>query len=106
VSGTEQASYWKERVESWKSSGLTRKEYCEKEGIDLTKFLYCLTRYRKRTQGVHFREVSLGTGKGGLGISGLQILLPNGVRLGLGGEPSREFLETLLTQLGRLRCSD
>jgi hypothetical protein len=106
VSGTDQESYWKERVESWKASGLTRKEYCEKEGVDLTKFLYRLTRYGKRTQGVNFTEVSLGTGKGGLGISGLQVLLPNGIRLSLGGEPSSEFLESLLIQLGRLRCSD
>ncbi len=102
MSSPDQESYWKERVESWKSSGLTRKEYCEKEGIDLNKFLYRLTHYGKKTQGVHFREVSLGTGKG---ISGLQVLLPNGVRLGLGGEPSSAFLESLLTQPGRLTCN-
>ncbi len=43
MSRTDQESYWKERVESWKSSGLTRKEYCEKEGIDLTKKRQTLT---------------------------------------------------------------
>ena len=33
AAGAERGKYWRERVESWRSSGLTQKEYCEREGI-------------------------------------------------------------------------
>lgn len=106
MSGEEnQTSYWQEQIESWRASGLTRKNYCEKENIDLSKFLYRQTRCSKKPKGIHFREMVLPTRIGG-GLSGLQVLLPNGVRLNLGGELTLDYLETLLVQLGRLKCSD
>jgi len=31
-------NYWSARVENWRGSGLTQKEYCEKERISLERF--------------------------------------------------------------------
>lgn len=42
--------YWNDQVQSWRSSGLTQKEYCEREGLSLERFGSWKRRLDRETQ--------------------------------------------------------
>jgi hypothetical protein len=49
----------KKHLELWKQSGLSRKAYCDLNGISYHTFMYHLKRIREQYQGSSFAEISI-----------------------------------------------
>ena len=97
--------YWREHLESWKNSGLTKKAYCEQSEISYASFIYQHTRMtRKAERAVKFIEKKIPEQKQANNIPRLQLLLPNGIRIGIEGDLSEELLETVLRVAGSSSC--
>jgi hypothetical protein len=98
--------FWKTHVEGWKSSGLTRQVYCSQQGINYGRFVYRLEQIRKSLKkgAIHFVEAAVQPGNEASVPSGLQVILPNGVRICMGGEVSASLLEGILTCAASLGC--
>ena len=102
--------FWVEHSQSWRSSGLTQLEYCEQVGINYRSFIYqhnCILS-QERVTGAAFIEVKRRSPPvtNQLPTAGLQLMLPNGVRIGITNEVNSELLKTVLTLVGGLSCSD
>jgi hypothetical protein len=98
--------FWIEHSQSWRSSGLTQLEYCERTGINYRSFIYQHNRIlsQERVSGTAFIEVKSGftAATNQLPTAGLQLMLPNGVRIGITSEVTSELLKTVLTLAGGL----
>lgn len=97
--------FWKEHFETWKGSGLTQKGYCMREGISYPRFVYQLNRVHKlKKTPIKFIEATIKSGEEDRSSSGLQVLLPNGVRIGFGGEVTAVLLQTVFSIAGSITC--
>lgn len=98
--------YWREHLESWKSSELTQKVYCEQAGISYASFVYQHTRMTRKAErtSVKFIEKKTPEQKQANNIPRLQLMLPNGIRIGIEGELNTGFLETVLRAAGSTSC--
>jgi hypothetical protein len=98
--------FWRAHSEAWKMSGLTQKAYCEQEDISYKSFVYQhnrLTPNQLKNAPINFikakpelTEVSQNTG--------LILILPNGIRLGINGEVNATLLQTVLSVAGGMEC--
>jgi hypothetical protein len=105
-SKTHQQGMWKEHSEAWKSSGLTQQAYCEQEGLSYRSFIYQhnrLTNQSKKTP-LNFIEAKPESAVMSCQISGLQLMLPNGIRIGIGSEINPALLQTVLNVAGAIQC--
>jgi hypothetical protein len=99
--------YWEAHSKSWRTSRLSQMEYCDQSGISYKSFIYQHNRILKRERRAcgKFIEVKHpSTSVVPLSIADLQLMLPNGIRIGIGKEVNLELLETVLTVAGRLSC--
>lgn len=104
--------YWKEHSESWKESGLTQIAYCAREGISYQSFVYqhnrlsCKSKPKSKSKPLSF--IALQSEISGINsqVAGLQLMLPNGIRIGIGGEITTNLLQTILSVAGGLKCCD
>lgn len=46
-SSEEKKKFWQEHLDNWKSSGISRRKYCEENGINANTFGYWIQRIRK-----------------------------------------------------------
>jgi hypothetical protein len=98
-------SFWKDHVLAWKESGLTQKVYCEQAKISFQSFVYQNNRMnsKSKTSSINFIEA-----KTELPIenqkAGLQLMFPNGIRIGVGCELNDRLLERILTIAGGMKC--
>jgi hypothetical protein len=100
------AGFWREHSEAWKSSGLTQAEYCAQQGISYQSFIY---QHNRMSCKVARTPMNFVKGKPEAVAScnpaaGLQLLLPNGVRIGITHEVNPALLKTVLTIAGALSC--
>ena len=97
--------YWRDHLESWKNSGLTPKVYCEQASISYGSFVYQHTRMTRKAEktAVKFIENKIPEQKQA-NIPRLQLMLPNGIRIGIEGELNTGFLETVLRAAGSTSC--
>jgi len=99
--------FWKSHSEGWRTSGLTQAQYCEREGINYPSFIYQHTKLSKQTkqESVAFIETKPSlVSSHHQSAAGVQLILPNGVRIGVGNEVNALVLQTVLTIAGGLRC--
>lgn len=98
--------FWKEHSEGWKSSGLTQVDYCAQKGISYQSFTYQHHRMASKSQRstVGFVEAKSETVAVNSQTAGLQLMLPNGIRVGITNEVNPELLKTVLTIAGGLPC--
>ncbi|HAT8125952.1 TPA: IS66 family insertion sequence element accessory protein TnpA [Legionella pneumophila] len=101
-----QPGYWREHLESWKSSELTQKAYCEQAGISYGSFVYQHTRMTRKAEktAIKFIEKKIPEPQQANNIPRLQLMLPNGIRIGIEGELNTGFLETVLRAAGNVSC--
>lgn len=98
--------FWKEHFESWKESGLTQQAYCAREGLSYHSFVYQHNRANSKLKEnpVHFIETKIKSVLPSKGLSGLQVLLPNGIRIGFDGEITAALLQTVFSSAGSIKC--
>lgn len=101
-----QPGLWRSHSEAWKTSGLTQKAYCEENGISYGSFVYQHNRMARKAvrSSVKFIERKALPQKPVINTPRLQLILPNGIRIGIEGEMSTEFLETVLRAAGGIPC--
>jgi len=97
---------WKEHSESWRASGLTQQAYCEREGISHRSFVYQHNRLMNQSKKVplNFIEAKPESAVMSSQAAGLQLMLPNGIRIGIGAEINPVLLQTVLSVAGAVQC--
>jgi len=103
---TYKSGFWKDHSSAWKLSELTQQAYCEQTGISYRHFVYQHSRLLKQTkrQASKFIESKPESVSSNNQSAALQLLLPNGVRIGIGHEVNPSLLQTVLTIAGSLSC--
>lgn len=103
---THKTGFWKDHSSAWKLSGLTQQAYCEQAGIGYRHFVYQHSRILKQTKRhtSKFIESKPESVNSNNQSAALQLLLPNGVRIGIGHEVNPSLLQTVLTIAGSLPC--
>lgn len=94
-------SFWKTHISTWKSSGLSKEAYCEREGLSLEcfKYQYGRSQGKQKKSGFHFIEAKV-TKRAAEAISGLKIQLPNGVVISIEAEVNSTLLQMILSSAG------
>lgn len=98
--------FWKEHSEAWKSSELTQVAYCAQQGISYQSFVYQHNRMANKSQQstMNFVEAKPEAVALNTQTAGLQLMLPNGIRIGITNEVNAVLLKTVLTIAGELSC--
>ena len=98
--------FWKDHSAEWKASGLTQQAYCEQAGISYQSFVYQHNRLsgKSKKSVINFLEAKAELPCLSSQVSGLQVLLPNGIRIGINGEVSAGLLQTVLITAGSIKC--
>ena len=97
--------YWLDHWAAWKASGLSQKAYCNNVGIKLRGLVYSGERLRAKQaiSAVNFIEVEEQIGPPPAHLSPvLQIMLPNGVRIGITAEANKLLICQVMTAVGSL----
>jgi hypothetical protein len=98
--------FWKEHSEAWKASELTQAAYCAQQGISYQGFLYQHNRMASKSQRstMNFVEAKPEAVATSTQTAGLQLMLPNGIRIGITNEVNAALLKTVLAIAGELSC--
>lgn len=98
--------FWKEHSEAWKASELTQVAYCAQQGISYQSFVYQHNRMAIKSprSTMNFVEAKPETVAVNTQTAGLQLMLPNGIRIGVTNEVNAALLKTVLTIAGELLC--
>ena len=99
-------SFWREHIMTWQSSGLTRLAYCQEHALNYRSFVYQSRRINRETKKtlIHFSEANLVKKTEASQAASLQLILPNGIRVGIGQIIEASLLETVLSIAGRISC--
>lgn len=106
IGNKKKEGYWQAHSASWKKSRLSQKQYCEQAGISYASFVYQHTRMSKKAAntGLKFIESKPVKPKDIDSVARLQLMLPNGIGIGVEGGLSSELLERVLRVASRLLC--
>lgn len=98
--------FWKEHSDAWRASKLTQAAYCAQQGISYQSFTYQHKRLTMKStpSSVDFVEVKPETMTAHHQNAGLQLMLPNGIRIGITNEVNPALLKTVLTIAGGMSC--
>lgn len=98
--------FWKEHSESWKASGLTQQAYCEQEGISYRSFVYQHNRIASKSKKTSLRFIEAKSESIAINnqATGLQLMLPNGICIGISTEINPALLQTVLSVAGAIQC--
>jgi hypothetical protein len=101
------AEVWRERVERWKASGLSSKDFAKQEGIGRPQALSWWANQLKRKSGEDsmssapiVRVVKLGAGEQSPRADEVDIVLPSGARVAVGPQSNERALQLALRVLG------
>lgn len=99
-------SFWKDHSEAWKASNMTQQAYCEQAGISYQSFVYQHNRMNKQSKSsqLNFIEVKAELPKINSRNVGLQLMLPNGIRIGIESELNDALLKSVLNIAGGIKC--
>lgn len=95
---------WQEHINAWEKSGLSQKSYCNEQGLKLATF----GSWRKRLRAPDQERISFIKSstkvqeEGAPGTVMLQLVFPNGVRLGLNEDIKESLLHVVLHFAGAL----
>jgi hypothetical protein len=97
---------WESHTEAWKASGISQRAYCEREDISYRSFIYQHNRLmgRSKKAPLNFIEAKPEPRVISSPTAGLQLILPNGIRIDIGAEINPVVLETVLSVAGAVQC--
>ena len=97
---------WQRHSEAWEVSGLTQHAYCAQEGLAHRRFVYHHNRrLRLSKQGdLNFIEVPRAQVLKKSDDFSLQLILPNGIRVGVDGAVDLSLLQEVLKVAGAMPC--
>ncbi len=100
----ERRKYWSDRVQQWRDSGLTQKEYCEREGLSLERLGSWKRRLDREAQvGGEIVAVPSGIVSSALfAVRGLGLVVNERYRVEIPDTFSPSTLESVLQVLNRL----
>ena len=103
---TQAQGLWKDHSEAWKESGITQQAYCEQEGISYRSFVYQQNRLMSQSKTVPLKFIDAKPDSAVIcsQAAGVQLMLPNGIRIGIGAEISPALLQTVLNVAGGIQC--
>lgn len=103
---TYEQGLWKNHSAAWKASGLTQQAYCEEENISYRSFVYQHNRLLSKSKKVSLNFVETKPESAVISgqAAGLQLMLPNGIRIGIGAEINPVLLQTVLSVAGGIKC--
>lgn len=103
---TQEQGLWKKHSEAWRASGITQQAYCDQEGISYKSFVYQHNRLMARSKNapLNFIEAKVESPVISRPVSGLQLMLPNGIRIGVDAEVNPVLLKTVLNIAGAVQC--
>jgi hypothetical protein len=98
--------FWRKHSDAWKISGLTQVVYCAQQGISYQSFVYQHNRMASKAErsAMGFIEAKPEAVGVNTQTAGLQLMLPNGIRIGISNEVNPALLKTVLTIAGGLPC--
>jgi hypothetical protein len=103
----EKSGLWKaHHSDAWKASGLTQQAYCEQVGISYRSFIYQHNRMERDSQKspLHFIEAKRSPPIITPEAGGLELILPNGIRIIIGSAINPALLQTVLSTAGAVPC--
>ena len=84
------ASYWRQQIEAWQSSGQTQQDYCKANALSYHRFGYWRRKFRRQAQPVQSQKGSgfvPVTSSATAQSAGLSLALPSGLVLrGIAGD--------------------
>lgn len=97
---------WKAHYESWKVSGISQRAYCEQEGIGYRSFVHQHNRLMKQSKKapLNFIEIKPESAVISVPMSQVQLMLPNGIRIGISAEINPGTLRTVLSVAMAVSC--
>lgn len=108
---SEKARTWAARIETWRQSGKSQREFCEERGIPLSTFQWWRKRLREQTEQDRedpgFVEVALRPRQslqGGSTVASPVVVAVGSYRVEIAGAFDSTTLETILDVLERRRC--
>ena len=103
----EKAGLWKaHHSEEWKASGLTQQAYCKQAGISYRSFIYQHNRLEREAKKVPlcFIEAKRPTTTITPETPGLELMLPNGIRIIIRSDIHSALLQRVLSIAGAVQC--
>ena len=103
--GAARRRYWREHIERWQASGMTQKDYCERNDLKWSTFHYWRKRVQEPPVPVSLIRVSLGAGTGSKGMvdwPGLVLFVGDRFKVQVGDEFNAATLARLVETLGQL----
>ena len=92
-------------VELWCESGLSRAEFCRREGIPYGSIVRWIAQWIEQEEAkpefVEVREARPEAGRSVAEAGGIELVAPNGWRVRMGGAVSKQELERVVEVLGR-----
>jgi len=92
----EKQKFWKGHLESWKASGISRRKYCEVNGINTNTFGYWIQRFKKMNKK-ESSFIRLNISKDF--VSTFEITIKNKYRIKLNNNYCSESLQKLIRTL-------
>ena len=95
---------WQEHIKQWRSSGLTQKEYCRRNGFRWSTFHYWRKRLESSEAAVTLVQLPVGFNGDGSAAPGygLRLLLGDRYKIEIGDNFHPSTLARLVDTLGRL----
>lgn len=94
----EREKFWQEHIAGWKQGNLSQESYCSEQQISFSAFCYWRTQFNqraKRVERLDFVKVqAIGLHK--QSQPGIQIALPNGVRIGINQDARAQMVREVL----------
>ena len=99
-------AFWTKHWSAWKESGLTQRVYCAAEGINFHNFVYHRHRVSDKSQKMvmNFVEATPELASSNRQTPALQLMLPNGVRIGITNDINPTLLQTIMVSVGGQAC--
>ena|SRR5699024_2984531 len=85
------SSFWIDHIESWQTSGLTQRAYCQAQTLSLASFGYWRKKLRRQAAPVSRGLVPIAMAAEDASMATLEVVLPNRLtlRVPLTAEPSQ-----------------
>jgi hypothetical protein len=98
----EKQAFWQQHMNGWESSAKSQATYCLEQGISFFAFGYWRKRLKQSSESIKFIKATGDCHSKKSVTPILQVLLPNGVRIGVSHEARVETVREILSSLGAL----